>query len=315
MSNKTSTIEVVTKVNEGCAVLVADEGASRACRSLSFSNIQYSVSVKAAKGEWVAKPILRNVSGSLRGGEMMCVLGPSGSGKTSLVQIVAGGIKSTKSGTHTVCGRILVDGEELTPTAFRRISGFVTQEDVFEGCLTVEETIFFKAALILADMTASERRDRLEAVIAALQLQSCRATYIGDDANPYMKGISGGEKRRLAIAIEILDPSKSVLLADEPTSGLDAASAQVHQFPLSAIEFIHLTYYSLFLPGCGKPAKALCRRGHDRAGISASAAQQHYDSVRLDDGPCAGSGGVLRKCRRLHVLLVQRTDAGGAAAR
>ena len=200
----------------------------RASKALSFSNIHYSVSVKKddSSSEKIMKPILRNVSGNLKGGEMMCVLGPSGSGKTSLVQIVAGAIKSTNSGTHSVSGCILVDGENLTPTAFRRISGFVTQEDVFEGCLTVEETIGFKASLMLGNMSALDRKQRLEEVIASLQLQSCRSTYIGDDANPYMKGISGGEKRRLAIAIEILDSSKSILLADEATSGLDAASAQ-----------------------------------------------------------------------------------------
>ena len=199
-------------------------------KALNFSSIEYSVSVKNDSGpssnEKIMKPILRNVSGSLKGGQMMCILGPSGSGKTSLVQIIAGAIKSTNSGTHSVSGCVLVDGENLTPTAFRRLSGFVTQEDVFEGCLTVEETIGFKAALMLGNMNASERKQRVEEVIASLQLQNCRSTFIGDDANAYLKGISGGEKRRLAIAIEILDPSKSILLADEPTSGLDAASAQ-----------------------------------------------------------------------------------------
>ena len=224
MSTNNNEIEMSTIV----AVDQVSYHIPRASKSMSFSNIHYSVSVKKddSSSEKIMKPILRNVNGSLKGGEMMCVLGPSGSGKTSLVQIVAGAIKSTNSGTHSVSGCILVDGENLTPTAFRRISGFVTQEDVFEGCLTVEETIGFKASLMLGNMNASDRKQRLEEVIASLQLQSCRSTYIGDDANPYMKGISGGEKRRLAIAIEILDSSKSILLADEATSGLDAASAQ-----------------------------------------------------------------------------------------
>ena len=229
-SNKNVVVDVAVEME---AVVLAEDhpfNVQRASKSLSFSNIQYSVLAKKdgdVSDKKVMKPILRNMSGSLMGGEMMCVLGPSGSGKTSLVQIIAGAIKSTNSGTHSVSGCILVDGENLSATAFRRVSGFVTQEDVFEGCLTVEETIGFKAALMLGSMTASERRQRVEDVIASLQLQSCRKTYIGDDANPYMKGISGGEKRRLAIAIEILDPTKSVLLADEPTSGLDSASAQV----------------------------------------------------------------------------------------
>lgn len=75
-------------------------------------------------------------------------------------------------------------------------------------------------------MDAASRRRRVDEVIELLQLEKCRKTFIGDDANPYMKGISGGEKRRLAIAVEILDPSICFLIADEPTSGLDAASAQ-----------------------------------------------------------------------------------------
>ena len=154
--------------------------------SLSFSNIEYSVSTNEGK-----KEILRSVHGSLKGGQMLCILGPSGSGKTSLVQVVAGAIKTTKSGTHNVTGSILVDGEEITSTAFRRRAGFVTQEDVFEGCLTVEETIKFKAALMLSKSTYEERKKRVDEVIEDLQLQSCQSTYIGDDSNPYMKGISG----------------------------------------------------------------------------------------------------------------------------
>ena len=108
-------------------------------------------------------------------------------------------------------------------TQFQRISGLVTQEDVFNSSLTVGETVKFAAALKLSK---GARADRVEEVIRALQLESCRNTYIGDDANPYLKGVSGGEKRRTAIAVELLDPSIRILVLDEPTSGLDAAAAQ-----------------------------------------------------------------------------------------
>lgn len=171
------------------------------------------------------KQILRGISGSIKGGEMMCVLGPSGSGKTSLLHIIAGRIKTTQSGSHTVEGTVLVDKAPMGDTAFRRMSGMVTQEDIFTGCLTVEETLSFTAALKFRSDPAM-REDRVKEVITALQLESCRSTFIGDDANPYMKGISGGEKRRLAIASEILDPNINLLMLDEPTSGLDAAAAQ-----------------------------------------------------------------------------------------
>eukprot|EP00606_Chrysophyceae_sp_TOSAG23-5_P000547 GSChrysophyteH2.ASY1.ANO1.344.1 assembled CDS len=154
---------------------------------------------------------------------MMCILGPSGSGKTSLIQIISGRVKSTSSKSHSVNGKVLVDGQALNSTAFRRISGLVTQEDVFNGVLTVEETLQYAAELTLEK---GIRNSRVEAVIKALHMESCRNTYIGDDSNPYLKGISGGEKRRLAIALEILDPTISFIMLDEPTSGLDAAAAQ-----------------------------------------------------------------------------------------
>lgn len=121
--------------------------------------------------------------------------------------------------------QVLVDGKEVTPTAFRRVSGLVTQEDVFNSCLTVRETLTFTAALKVA-AGAPAPASRVDAVIEAMQLEKCADTFIGDDSNPYLKGVSGGEKRRLAIAQELLDPSISFLMADEPTSGLDAAAAQ-----------------------------------------------------------------------------------------
>ena len=177
---------------------------SCAPKTLSFQNISYKVNCNNDEGELVEKVILTNVSGQLTGGNMMCVLGPSGSGKTSLIQIIASRIKTTSNASHTVDGKITVDNAELSATAFRRLSGLVTQEDIFNECLTVEETLQFTAELTL---DTSIRESRVKDVIAALQLESCKNTYIGDDANPYLKGISGGEKRRLAIAVEILDPT------------------------------------------------------------------------------------------------------------
>jgi len=92
---------------------------------------------------------------------------------------------------------------------------------VFNAALTVKETLQFAAKLRLT----SQQSERIDKVVAMLQLEKCLGTYVGDDANPYLKGISGGEKRRLAIALEILDPDISLLVLDEPTSGLDAAAA------------------------------------------------------------------------------------------
>lgn len=190
-------------------------------RCFQFSDIGYKV--KTHDKEVPEKTILRGVSGKIEGGNMMCVLGPSGSGKTSLIHIVSGHIKTTSSQSHVVGGQVVVDGKVLNSSQFQRISGLVTQEDVFNSSLTVGETLNFAAALKLP---RGSRRERVDALIASLQLEKCRDTYIGDDANPYLKGVSGGEKRRTAIAMELVDPNIQVLVLDEPTSGLDAAAAQ-----------------------------------------------------------------------------------------
>jgi len=195
-------------------------------KTLSFESIEYTVNTKDDKGKAYDKDIVRTVSGQVKGGNMLCILGPSGSGKTSLVHIISGRIQSTKNKSHQVNGNVLVDGSVISSTKFRRMSGLVTQEDIFEPSLTVEETLMCAAALKLKTDEVSQKA-RVDEIIKSLQLDSCRQTCIGDDANPYLKGISGGEKRRVAIAMEILDPTISLLMLDEPTSGLDAAAAQM----------------------------------------------------------------------------------------
>jgi ABC-type multidrug transport system ATPase subunit len=182
---------------------------------LEFNDIKYVVKEKENQ-----KQILGGVSGVVKPGEMLSIMGPSGSGKTSLVHIISK--KITSGPSKVIEGKVLCNGREHTSSEFQRIAGLVTQEDVFNAALTVQETLKYSAALKLPK---AQRQERTETVISQLQLENCVKTYVGDDSNPYLKGISGGEKRRLAIAIEILDPGLSLLLLDEPTSGLDAAAA------------------------------------------------------------------------------------------
>ena len=78
----------------------------RESKTIAFNDINYSVSIyNNETKETESKPILKNVSGKVKAGEMMCILGPSGSGKTSLIQVIAGRIKTTSSGSHSVSGR------------------------------------------------------------------------------------------------------------------------------------------------------------------------------------------------------------------
>lgn len=98
----------------------------------------------------------------------------------------------------------------------------MTQENTLLGTLTVKETITYSAHLRLPTiLTKEEVNGIVDATITEMGLQDCADRLIG---NWHLRGISGGEKKRLSIALEILTKPK-LLFLDEPTSGLDSASA------------------------------------------------------------------------------------------
>merc|ERR1719265_1141968 len=105
---------------------------------------------------------------------MMCILGPTGSGKTSLIHIVARKIASSPS--KTVQGTLRYNKAELSASKFQRISGLVTQEDVFNATLTVQETLNFMAQLKLG---RADFKARVARVVSLLQLESCLKTKVG----------------------------------------------------------------------------------------------------------------------------------------
>ncbi|CAL9056170.1 unnamed protein product [Musa banksii] len=159
--------------------------------------------------------ILNGISGMVSPGEMLAILGPSGSGKSTLLSILAGRLQ----GKHT--GTVLANGHRLTKSVLRR-TGFVTQDDVLYPHLTVRETLVFCAMLRLPRTV--EKADKVasaEAVIAELGLSKCADTSVG---GPFVRGISGGERKRVCIGHEML-VNPSLLLLDEPTSGLDSTAA------------------------------------------------------------------------------------------
>jgi ABC-type multidrug transport system ATPase subunit len=137
--------------------------------SLGFQDIRYSVQVHKE-----SKKILHGITGLVSPGQMLCILGPSGSGKTSLIHILGKKIKSDKS--KDVSGEVPCNGKELTATEIMRISGFVSQEDVFNAELTVQETLGFAARLKLP---ARKRDSRVAEVVKKLQLESCFSTHRG----------------------------------------------------------------------------------------------------------------------------------------
>ncbi|KAL0353481.1 UNVERIFIED_CONTAM: ABC transporter G family member 26 [Sesamum angustifolium] len=161
------------------------------------------------------KQILKGITGSTGPGETLALMGPSGSGKTTLLKILGGRLHENVKGTVTY------NDVSYNPALKRRI-GFVTQDDVLFPQLSVEETLVFAAFLRLpSGMSRRQKYERVELIVKELGLERCRHTRIGGG---FLKGISGGERKRTSIGHEILvDPS--LLLLDEPTSGLDSTSA------------------------------------------------------------------------------------------
>ncbi|XP_024522057.1 ABC transporter G family member 4 [Selaginella moellendorffii] len=162
------------------------------------------------------KTILRNVNCTAKPGELLAIAGPSGAGKSTLLEILAGRITPAKNSS------ILVNKRPMELSSFRRISGYVMQHDLLFPMLTVAETLMCSAQLRLpSSMPASAKRARVELLMAELGLRGVASSRIGSDA---VRGVSGGERRRVSIGVDVIhDPA--VLLLDEPTSGLDSAAA------------------------------------------------------------------------------------------
>ncbi|CAA6667042.1 unnamed protein product [Spirodela intermedia] len=149
--------------------------------------------------------------------KMLAMLGPSGSGKTTLLTALGG-----RLGGGALSGSITYNGRPFS-SAMRRNLGFVTQDDVLYPHLTVAETLLYTALLRLPrSLSRSQKAAAADAVVVQLGLAACRSSIIG---GPLLRGISGGERKRVSIGQEML-VNPSLILLDEPTSGLDSTTAQ-----------------------------------------------------------------------------------------
>ncbi|KAH8070390.1 ATPase [Aureococcus anophagefferens] len=166
-------------------------------RAFDFDDLTFTVADRATREP---KHLVAGVSGSVRGGEIMAVLGPSGSGKSTLVAMLT---LRTATGAASGAAR------------FRRSCFVVEQRDELWPYLTCRESMAYAAALY-----GAPGRDP-DAHLDRLGLASCADTLVGTHFQP---GLSGGQKRRLSIALALVKRAKCLLL-DEPTSGLDAAAA------------------------------------------------------------------------------------------
>jgi len=186
-----------------------------------WNDVCYKVQVKESFFSSVKKEkiILQDSNGYAAPGSMMAIMGPSGSGKSSLLDSLAGRIILGKD--TQLSGKILVNGKPRD-SKFKRLAAYVMQDDTLQGALTVRENLRFSANLRLpSNYSHAEKMQKVEEIIDFLGLRKVADTPIGD---PFRRGVSGGERRRVSIGMElIIDPR--VLFLDEPTSGLDAHSA------------------------------------------------------------------------------------------
>ena len=160
------------------------------------------------------KEILSNVQGAAPPGQITAIMGASGAGKTTFLDILA---RKNKRGV--IRGDFYVNGEKLNDYDFKNMIGFVDQEDTMLPTLTVHETILTSALLRLPrDMSRAAKEQKVVDVEKQLGIHHIREQLIGSEEGKG-RGISGGEKRRVGIACELVT-SPSILFLDEPTSGL-----------------------------------------------------------------------------------------------
>ncbi|KAK0521302.1 hypothetical protein OC834_006715 [Tilletia horrida] len=163
--------------------------------------------------------ILNNISGHVARGEMLAILGASGAGKTTLQSILSARLGPV----GTLHGSVTFDGKPRDKETWKRSTAFVEQEDVLIGELTVEETIRFAARLRLPNRayTRAQKDERADHVLDMVRLNAAAQTPIGSGTT---RGVSGGERKRVSIACELVT-EPALLMLDEPTSGLDSFSS------------------------------------------------------------------------------------------
>lgn len=163
--------------------------------------------------------MLKDCTGYALPGQTLFIMGASGAGKTSLLNALSDRLSLTNGAKIT--GEIkLNDQLDLNQDLFGKFATYVMQDDILFAYFTVKEALTFSARLRLQDDHATQDQ-KIESLIFDLGLEQCKDTVIGSQLK---KTISGGERKRTSIGVELItDPS--MILLDEPTSGLDSFMA------------------------------------------------------------------------------------------
>ncbi|KAL4526776.1 hypothetical protein Ndes2526A_g01209 [Nannochloris sp. 'desiccata'] len=204
----------VVEANNGntCAATTAHEISTEMIPlEIEFRNL--SLRLKAC-----GRLVLSNVSAKLKAAKLTAIIGASGAGKSSLLSALAG-----RAPYGDVSGTVYINGKCTRLELYRRVTGFVPQDDILYAALSVEENLIFAARFRLAAGTSeAQRRAHVDNALSSLGLENVRRDIVGDEAQ---RGLSGGQRKRVSIGVELVAAPR-LLLLDEPTSGLDAAGAR-----------------------------------------------------------------------------------------
>jgi ABC-type multidrug transport system ATPase subunit len=178
---------------------------------VSLEEFELAVVVKRLFRNAIAKTILHPTTATFEPGVLNVIMGPSGSGKSSLLNSIANRLRQSSSTKYKRDGKVFLNGAVPSADVIKSVICYVPQDDFgLLPALTVRETLRYAARLRLPSwMSTEEKIRRAEDVLLKLGLKDCADTLVG---NEMMKGISGGEKRRVTIALQILTEPRVLLL-------------------------------------------------------------------------------------------------------